>query len=334
MKIKIGLMGFGNIGRKLYSEILKYENIEVVAISDIGNPKILEYMLKQEFDNSKDVVFDKNHLIFGNKKARILNAINPGEVPWDVFETDFVIDATGKFNSLDQMNMHLDAGAKRVIISNLPNDEIDRLVVFGVNESSISIDDKTISAGSSTMNALSLLLKSLLKYDIDAVNMTTIHSFTSDQSLQDVAGIDFRCSRSASENIIPNSSDVDKWISKLFPNLDNKINSNALNVPVQKGSMLDLSIVFRSKDISIQDVNNLISEKSSLYPSIVGYTEDPIVSSDIIGDPRSFVFDGSSTLKAGENLIKLLAWYDNGHCHATRILDVIQSYTKLEGFNK
>ena len=291
-------------------------------------------MLKQEFDNTKDVVLDKNYLIYGCKKARILNAINPGEVTWDIFGVDFVIDATGKFNSLEQMSLHLDAGAKRVIISNLPNNEIDRLVVFGVNESSISIDDKTISAGSSTMNALSLLLKSLLKYDIDAVNMTTIHSFTSDQSLQDVAGIDFRCSRSASENIIPNSSDVDKWISKLFPNLDNKINSNALNVPVQKGSMLDLSIVFRSKDISIQDVNNLISEKASMYPSIVGYTEDPIVSSDIIGDPRSFVFDGRSTLKAGENLIKLLAWYDNGHCHSTRILDVIQSYTKLEGFNK
>ncbi len=334
MKTKIGLMGFGNIGRKLYSEILKYENIEVSAISDIGNPKILEYMLKQEFDNTKDVVLDKNYLIYGSKRARILNAINPGEVAWDIFGVDFVIDATGKFNSLEQMRLHLDAGAKRVIISNLPDNEIDRLVVFGVNDNSISLEDRTISAGSSTMNALSLLLKSLLKYEIDAVNMTTIHSFTSDQSLQDVAGIDFRCSRSASENIIPNSSDVDKWISKLFPKLNNKINSNALNVPVQKGSMLDLSIAFKSKNISIEDVNNLVLEKSMISPSIVGYTEDPIVSSDIIGDPRSFVFDGSSTMKAGENLIKLLAWYDNGHCHATRILDVIQSYTKLEGFNK
>jgi glyceraldehyde 3-phosphate dehydrogenase len=213
----------------------------------------------------------------------------------------------------------------------LPIDEIDRLVVYGVNEDSIEFDDRAISAGSSTMNALALLLKSLIPLGIRSVNMTTIHSYTSDQSLQDVVGSDFRCSRSASENIIPNESEAEKWISQLFPSLENKINCNALNVPVQKGSMLDLSMAFNSDAINVEEVNSAIIESSKLNPDIIGITNDPVVSSDIIGDPRSLVFDIKGTLKAGENLIKVLGWYDNGHCHAMRILDVVENYSKLGG---
>jgi glyceraldehyde 3-phosphate dehydrogenase len=313
MAIKIGLMGFGTIGRKLYSESLKYNNIEISAICDIGNPEILVYLIQREFENTKNVSFKDNFLKSNDNKSRFLNANDPGDVPWDLFDVNFVIDATGKFRTIEYINKHLNAGAKRVIISTIPGDNIDRLVVYGVNEDTIELQDRTISAGSSTMNALALLLKSLLPFGIDCINMTTIHSYTSDQSLQDVAGSDFRCSRSASQNIIPNNSDVENWISQLFPSLENKISCNALNVPVQKGSMLDLSMAFTNDKIN-------------------GITNDPVVSSDIIGDPRSLVFDTQATLKAGKNLIKVLGWYDNGHCHATRILDVVQAYTKLKGF--
>lgn len=332
MTIKLGLMGFGNIGRKLYSESLKNNNIEISAISDIGDPEILEYLLKAEFENTKNVSLDNNYLINNNYRSRILSAFTPGEMTWDLFDVDFVVDATGKFNSPEYLDSHLNAGAKRVIISTLPSESIDRLVVFGINQDSINLEDRTISAGSSTLNALAYLLNSLLPFGIDAVNMTTIHSFTSDQSLQDTVGTDFRCSRSASENIIPNNSEAEKWIVKLFPELNDKINCNALNVPVQKGSMLDLSIAFVDDKVGIEDVNSAIIEASELYPDIIGITNDPIVSSDIIGDPRSLVFDVKATMKGGNSFVKVLAWYDNGHCHAMRILDVIKAYSKLEGF--
>jgi glyceraldehyde 3-phosphate dehydrogenase len=334
MTIKLGLMGFGNIGRKLYSESLKNNNIEISAISDIGDPEILEYLLKAEFENTKNVSLDNNYLINNNYRSRILSAFTPGEMTWDLFDVDFVVDATGKFNSPEYLDSHLNAGAKRVIISTLPSESIDRLVVFGINQDSINLEDRTISAGSSTLNALAYLLNSLLPFGIDAVNMTTIHSFTSDQSLQDTVGTDFRCSRSASENIIPNNSEAEKWIVKLFPELNDKINCNALNVPVQKGSMLDLSIAFVDDKVGIEDVNSAIIEASELYPDIIGITNDPIVSSDIIGDPRSLVFDVKATMKGGNSFVKVLAWYDNGHCHAMRILDVIKAYSKLEGFNQ
>ena len=334
MTIKLGIMGFGNIGRKLYSESLKNNDIEISAISDIGDPEILEYLLKAEFENTKNVSLDNNYLINNNYRSRILSAFTPGEMTWDLFDVDFVVDATGKFNSPEYLDSHLNAGAKRVIISTLPSESIDRLVVFGINQDSINLEDRTISAGSSTLNALAYLLNSLLPFGIDAVNMTTIHSFTSDQSLQDTVGTDFRCSRSASENIIPNNSEAEKWIVKLFPELNDKINCNALNVPVQKGSMLDLSIAFVDDKVGIEDVNSAIIEASELYPDIIGITNDPIVSSDIIGDPRSLVFDVKATMKGGNSFVKVLAWYDNGHCHAMRILDVIKAYSKLEGFNQ
>ena len=332
MAIKLGLMGFGNIGRKLYSESLKNNNIEISAISDIGDPEILEYLLKAEFENTKNVSLDNNYLINNNYRSRILSAFTPGEMTWDLFDVDFVVDATGKFNSPEYLDSHLNAGAKRVIISTLPSESIDRLVVFGINQDSINLEDRKISAGSSTLNALAYLLNSLLPFGIDAVNMTTIHSFTSDQSLQDTVGTDFRCSRSASENIIPNNSEAEKWIVELFPELNDKINCNALNVPVQKGSMLDLSIAFEDDKVGIEDVNSAIIAASELYPDIIGITNDPIVSSDIIGDPRSLVFDVKATMKGGNSFVKVLAWYDNGHCHAMRILDVIKAYSKLEGF--
>ena len=332
MKIKLGIMGFGSIGRKLYSESLKCDNLEIVAISDIGDPNILLYLLKNEFKNTENASFENNYLSIDNNRCYFLNAINSGDVPWDLFDIDFVIDATGKFNTLEHMRKHLDAGAKRVIISSLPVESIDRLVVYGVNEDTIQLQDRTISAGSSTMNALALLIKTFLPFGIDSVNMTTIHSYTSDQSLQDVVGSDFRCSRSASENIIPNNSEAENWITELFPSLIDKVNCNALNVPVQKGSMLDLSIAFTDENINIEKINNAIIAASKCNPDIIGITNDPIVSSDIIGDPRSLVFDTRATLKAGSNLIKVLGWYDNGHCHATRILDIVKSYSKLKGF--
>tara|TARA_S200000501_G_C20847218_1_gene754134 strand:- start:1546 stop:2592 length:1047 start_codon:yes stop_codon:yes gene_type:complete len=332
MATKLGIMGFGNIGRKIYSESLNMDGIEVSAICDIGNPEILEYLLKTEFNNTDSIKLDGNYLVNEKYSTRILSATNPIDVAWDVFGVDIIVDATGKFKSREDLGNHLKAGAKKVIISSLPVNEIDRVVVCGINEEMISQKDRIISAGSSTMNALALLVNALLKFGIKSINMTTIHSYTSDQSLQDVAGMDFRRSRSASENIIPNSNESERWISEIFPALNSKIICSALNVPVQKGSMIDLSISFEKDDISTEKVNDAIVSASNDNPKFIGYTDDPVVSSDIIGDPRSVVFDTMGTMKAGRNLVKVIGWYDNGHCHANRILDVVKSYSKLENY--
>ena len=331
MSVRIGIMGFGNIGRHLYRFVQESDNIEIPVISDIGNPEILHYLLTAENKNGLDVGFEDNYLKNDKFKTRLFQGLAPGDVPWDVFDVDFVIDATGKFNNSTMMHRHLNAGAKRVIISSLSDDVIDRLVICGVSQNEISAHDKTISAGSSTMNALSLMLNALSDFQIEAANMTSIHSYTSDQPLQDVAGSDFRRSRSAAENIIPNMSRTESWITHVYPELENKISCNALNVPVQKGSMLDLSISFSDENISIEDVNAAMIQASERHPELIGVSHDAIVSSDIIGDSRSIVFDARGTLKAGTNMLKMLAWYDNGLCHAARIFDVIKTYSNLNG---
>ncbi len=330
MSVRIGIMGFGNIGRQLYRIAQNSGNIEIPVISDIGNPEILHYLLVSETETSKDVQFQGNYLINDSFKTRMFQGLSPGDVPWDVFDVDIVVDATGKFSNSESMKRHLNSGVKKVIISTLPEDDIDRIIIPGVNEYEIHKDDKTISAGSSTMNALALILKSLDSYKINAVNMTTIHSYTSDQPLQDVAGSDFRRSRSAAENIIPNISRTENWIPKIFPQFEGIISCNALNVPVQKGSLLDLSISF-SEDIRIEDINNNIKKFAAENPSLINTTTDPIVSSDIIGSSQSITLDELATMKAGDNLVKILGWYDNGYCHAWRIMDVIKSYSSFSG---
>ena len=331
MSIRIGMMGFGSIGRQFYRLATESEEVEISIVSDIGNPEILHYLLTQENDKMIDVSYSDNYLQNGRFRTRMIDGVLPGDVSWDAFDLDMVVDATGKFTTLAHMNSHLDAGAQRVVISSLPKDDIDRLVVCGVNESSIALGDKTISAGSSTLNALALFLKALESYKIESANMTAIHSYTSDQPLQDVAGSDFRRSRSAAENIIPNISRSEEWITKVFPELKGKICCNALNVPVQKGSMLDLTIAFEDHSVTIDDVNNAMIAASEANPQLIGVTEDPVVSSDVIGNSRSLVFDLGATLKAGSNMVKVLGWYDDGLCHAARIMDVINSYVALEG---
>ena len=331
MSVRLGIMGFGSIGRHLYRFAQKSDNIIIPVISDIGNPEILHYLLSAEDKNGDEVFYKDNYLKNKKFQSRMFQRLAPGDVPWDVFDVDVVIDATGKFNNSTMMHRHLNSGAKRVIISSLPEDIIDRLVICGVNQNEASPCDKTISAGSSTMNALSLVLNALNNFEIEAANMTSIHSYTSDQPLQDVAGSDFRRSRSAAENIIPNISRTESWITHVFPQLENKIICNALNVPVQKGSMLDLSISFSNRDVSVEDVNNTMIQASENYLELIGVSHDPIVSSDIIGDSRSVVFDLRGTMKAGTNMVKMLAWYDNGLCHAARIFDVIKTYANLNG---
>jgi glyceraldehyde 3-phosphate dehydrogenase len=254
----------------------------------------------------------------------------PGEMPWDVFAVDMVIDSTGKFRGKADMQDHLSNGAGRVLLRTLPTDYIDRIVIPGINEDSVQLSDTMISAGSATTTALVLLLKILgEQFPIEYASMTTVHSYTSDQALQDYAGSDFRRSRSAAKNIIPNSHEAALWMDRILPEYAGKVITAALNVPVQEGSMLDVSLVIGDASVTPEAINQVMITAKEHYPGIVDVVTDPVVSSDIIGSSLSLLFDVQATIKAGSTIIKTISWYENLG-HAARLLDVARLYASLE----
>lgn len=329
-RMKIGIMGFGRIGRDFYKLAQDCEELDIVVISDIGSADILHYLLHAD-GYDKNIKLEGNYLVSPTSRSRIINAVAPEDIPWDMFEVDMVVDATHKYCSRHQMQGHIDSGADRVIISALPRDEIDRVVAMGVNDNTIQAEDKLISAGSSTTSALALMLKVLgEKFKVNQAMMTTIHAYTSDQPLQDTVGRDFRRSRSAAENIIPNDTPSPNWIKYILPEFGGKVEGIALNVPVPRGSCLDLNTVFSDDTVSIEDVNNAVREAAEKYPDLIEVTDDPIVSSDVLGNTHSILFDTKATMKTPFRIMKTISWYDNGLGHASRILDIVLAYRALD----
>ena len=333
-KINIALFGFGRIGRNLFR--LGYDNpkYNFVAISDFGSAEALHYLLVRDSIHGSmkdDVELDGNHLLVKEQKPRIISGGEPGNIPWDAFNVDIVIDATGRFLKRDEISAHLDSGAKRVLISRNPKDDIDRYVIPGINESSIHSSDKIISTTSSTTQVLALMLKMLdEEFGIQRAMMTTVHAYTSDQPLADAAGVDLRRSRSAVENIIPNTTSAPSIVEELMPQFSGKVDGIAFNVPVPNGSCVDLTTELNRMP-SIEEANNAIKKYSDTsMKGIVGYTSDPIVSSDVIGREETMVYDEKATMITKDSLLKTLCWYDNGWGFASRILDVVDAYAALE----
>ena len=328
--IRLGIMGFGQTGRQLYDLASLSDDIEVVAIADIGEPDILHYLLCSEVENPQRHLLEGNFLVNPRFRTRLMPTDLPSEMPWDIFDVDAVIDSTGKFRQRSDMEGHLNNGAPRVVLRTLPSDHIDRIVMPGINGGDIHPEDRMVSAGSGTTTALCLLLHILSgKFAIDCATMTTVHSYTSDQALQDYAGSDFRRSRSAAKNIIPNSHDAGLWVGQVLPQFEGKVLTSALNVPIHEGCLLDVNLVMADSEVSAEDINNTMREHAGDYPGIVDVVEDPIVSSDIIGNPHSLLFDTKGTIKAGSNIIKTLGWYEN-QGHAARLLDVVRLYADLD----
>lgn len=333
-KINIALFGFGRIGRNLFR--LGYDNpkYNFVAISDFGSAEALHYLLVRDSIHGSmkdDVELDGNHLLVKEQKPRIISGGEPGNIPWDAFNVDIVIDATGRFLKRDELSAHLDSGAKRVLISRNPKDDIDRYVIPGINESSIHSSDKIISTTSSTTQVLALMLKMLdEEFGMQRAMMTTVHAYTSDQPLADAAGVDLRRSRSAVENIIPNTTGAPSIVEELMPQFSGKVDGIAFNVPVPNGSCVDLTTELNRMP-SIEEANNAIKKYSDTsMKGIVGYTSDPIVSSDVIGREETMVYDEKATMITKDSLLKTLCWYDNGWGFASRILDVVDAYAALE----
>lgn len=328
-KIRIGLMGLGQIGRQIYRLALQDERFEVVAISDIGRPEILHHLLNKAMGKAAEIRLESNYLVGGEMKSRLIPADHPTEIPWDVFGADVVIDATGKFRSAEELQPHVDNGAGRVIISTLPLGEIDRVVLCGVNEDAADATDRIISAGSGSTTATALALKVIAeRFEINHATMTSVHAYTSDQSLQDYAGPDYRRSRSGAENIIPNVTPALDWVQRALPAVDGRLTAYALNVPVQVGSMLDVTASLAEPLEDIDVIRDLFLAAAQQMPHLIETTAEPVVSSDVKGSACSLLVDLKGTMQAGTRMAKLIAWHESLG-HASRILDVAALYSGM-----
>ena len=328
--IRVGIMGFGQTGRQIYELASRSDDVEVVAIADIGKPEILHYLLCSEVDEPGRHELHGNFLVNPQFRTRLMQIDLPSEMPWDVFGVDMVIDSTGKFREVRCMQDHLNNGARRVLLRSLPADGIDRIVIPGINVADADAADCMISAGSATTSALCLLLHVLsATFEIECGSMTTIHSYTSDQALQDYAGSDMRRSRSAAKNIIPNNHEAGEWLGQILPAFEGKFLTSALNVPIHEGCLLDVNLVLADAAVGVEEINEAMRVGAAGLPGIVGVVEDPIVSSDVIGNPLSLLFDTKGTIKAGNNIVKTLSWYESLG-HAARLLDVVRIYRQLD----
>ena len=326
--------GFGRIGRNLFRLGYDNPNYNFVAISDFGSAETLQYLLSRDSIHGPmedPVKLDGNYLQVKNQRVRVISGGEPGTIPWDALQADVVIDATGRFLTREKLALHLESGAKRVFLTRNPKNNIDRYVIPGINESSISASDKIISTTSSTTQVLALMVKMLDEaFGLQRAMMTTVHAYTADQPLADAAGVDLRRSRSAVENIIPNTTKAPDLVKKIMPQYEGKIEGIAFNVPVPNGSCVDLTTELERMP-TIEEANQAIKSFSEGdLDGIVGYTSDPIVSSDVSGREETMVFDEKATMITKDALLKTLCWYDNGWGFSKRILEVVDAYAKLE----
>jgi len=332
MAVRIGIMGFGRLGRNMFRIAYNEPDIEFVAVSDIADAESLLYLLNYStIEGPFEGVarLEGRHLVAGRQRVRMLRGSKPGDVPWDALGADIVIESTGAFRHRAELQRHLDAGARRVILSTPSLDPIDRLVIIGINEQSLKPTDRIISAGSSSVHALALLLKVLQEgVGVRRAMMTTVHAYTSDQQLSDTAKPGLRWSRSAAQNIIPNSSWAPRAVQELIPELRGKLAGMALNVPVPAGSVIDLNVEL-AEPMTAEQVNALVKKAAEgRYKGLIEYTDEPIVSSDVVGRSASGIFDAQATMALGSGMVKTVIWYDNGWGYAFRMLDLARLLAK------
>jgi len=328
MAIKVAINGFGRIGRNVFRIAHKRENIEVVAINDMFPPEQLAMLLKYDsnfgkFDGKVEVTSDG--IKVDGKEIKIFKEKDPSKLPWKDYGVEIAVESTGVFRKRDQAAMHLEAGAKKVIISAPAKDKVDKTIVIGVNDDTLTPDDKIISNASCTTNCLAPIAKVLNdNFTINRGLMTTVHAYTNDQRILDLPHSDLRRARAAAVNIIPTTTGAAKAIGLVIPELDGKLNGMAMRVPVPTGSIVDL-VVEVDKDVTIEDVNNAMKEASEgRMKGILGYCTDPIVSSDIIGTSYSSVFDSLLTMIIDKKIVKAVSWYDNEWGYSCRVVDLIE----------
>ena len=327
---RVAINGFGRIGRAVFRIIASRTDsgVEVVAINDLSDDDILAYLL--EYDSvmgrfDQDVSVSDGVMTVGKHEIKMLMERDPEQLPWGELGVDVVIESTGVFRDRASLQKHLDAGAKRVILTVPSKDKIDETIVLGVNDAELDSEDLIVSNASCTTNCLAPLAKVLDDaFGIKKGVMTTVHAYTNDQRLADVPHKDLRRSRAATENIIPTTTGAAKAVGEVLPNLDGKLDGMAMRVPVPDGSTVDLVVELES-EVTAEEVNRIVREAAEgPLEGIIEYTEDPIVSTDIIGNPHSSIFDASGTQVLGGNLVKVMSWYDNEWGYSNRVVDLIE----------
>ncbi len=329
MTIRVGINGFGRIGRNFYRAVQEQgADIEVVAVNDLTDPKTLAHMLKYDSVMGRmdaDVKHTDDAIIVNDDVVKVFAERDPKNIPWGAEDVDVVIESTGLFTDGEKAKAHLEAGAKKVIIS-APGKNVDGTFVLGVNGD--DYDPKTddiISMASCTTNCLAPMAKVLDEaFGIERGLMTTIHAYTGDQRLLDAPHRDLRRARAAAINIVPTSTGAAKAVALVLPNLEGKMDGYALRVPVPTGSVTDLSFV-TDKPVTVEEVNAAIkaAAETEELKGILVYSEDPLVSTDIVGDPASSIFDSGLT-KVIDNEVKVVSWYDNEWGYSNRLVDMAE----------
>jgi glyceraldehyde 3-phosphate dehydrogenase len=327
MAVKIGINGFGRIGRNVFRIAEKKTDIEIVAINDMFPPDQLAILLKYDsvyrrFDGSIEVTGDGFRV--NGKDIKVLKEKDPSKLPWKDLGVDLVIESTGVFRKRQEVAMHLNAGAKKVILTVPAKDEIDRTIVLGVNDEMLKPGDQIVSNASCTTNCLAPVAKVLNdNFTISRGLMTTIHAYTNDQRLLDLPHSDFRRARSAAVNLIPTTTGAAKAIGKVIPELNGKLDGMAMRVPMPIGSIVDL-VVEVQKDVTKDEINGAM--KKAAEGPMKGYLEycvDPIVSSDVIQNPASSIFDSLATMLIEKRMVKVVSWYDNEWGYSNRVVDLV-----------
>ena len=324
----IAINGFGRIGRSILRIIVENESdINVVAINDLGNYENLAYLLKHDsvmgiLDRNVSVAEDK--LIVDDRTIQLTSIKDPAELPWKEMDVDVVVESTGIFRDSESLNKHLDAGAKKVLLTVPPKDDIDATIVLGVNDGDLKPEDKIVSNASCTTNCLAPIAKVLDdNFGIISGLMTTVHAYTNDQALAETTHSDFRRGRSATQNIIPTSTGAAKAVGMVLPKLNGKLDGMAMRVPVPDGSVVDL-VVELEKKVSIDDINKAVKNAAdNELNGILEYSEVPLVSTDILNNPHSSIYDASSTQLLEGNHVKVVCWYDNEWGYSNRVVDLI-----------
>lgn len=335
MTVRIGLMGFGRIGRNIFRILHRRDDLQITAISDVADHKGLEYLVKYDtimgrFPDAVSV--EEGHMYVFGREIDMLSAREPGDVDWGELGIDVVVEATARYRSRATIEKHLKAGAKRVILCVPPTDEPDLTVVMGVNHDQLKPEHKIISNASITAHCAAPIVKILDRaFGIERMFMTTIHAYTNDQRLADVPAADLRRSRAATENIIPTDTNAARTIMQMLPRLEGKLQGMALKVPVPNGSLVDM-VAYTDKPVTTTAVNEVVrTAVSAQYHDFVEYAVDPIVSSDVKRSAYSSTFDSLATITLGGHALKTIAWYDNGWGYAHRVVDLINYLTTIPG---
>ncbi len=324
--INVAINGFGRIGRRVFRLALKRPNINIVAINDLSDTKTLSHLLKYDsihgvLDNQ--ISYDDNHIIVDDIRIPLLNNSNPKTIQWSDYHPDIVIEATGKFKTADDLQHHINNGAKKVILSVPPVEDDIKTIVLGINDSILDGTESILSNASCTTNNAAPMIALIEEhFGIEQAYITTVHSYTTDQSLHDQPHRDLRRARAAGQSIVPTTTGAAKALTKIFPKLSEHIGGCGIRVPVANGSLTDITLNVK-KNTSIEEVNSIFKNAANTnLKGILQYTEDPIVSIDIVGNPHSCIFDSQMTSVIG-NMVKIVGWYDNETGYSSRILDLI-----------